>query len=84
MKTAYEIREITTIAQDTIEAERRKRVADYAEAQIMPCIEDAANEGKMCALAKTPSNINCSYLRQHLENCGYTVKLMLPYIKISW
>lgn len=84
MKTAKEMRTITTKAIKTANEIKRKKAIEYVESEIAPKIEEIANCGGSIMKYRVDSNIDIKTVIEFLVDNEYIVRSSEHDIQILW
>ena len=84
MKTADEMRTIATRVREEERARVRNRSLDVLENSIVPRIEMAANEGRMCTKYIVDADVDTKIIADELAKIGYAAGYLGNTIEICW
>lgn len=85
INVAQAMREMADKANNDREMASKSQAEQWVDANIIPNIKRAAENGEYYTSGRIPSNIHHGYAVAHLESMGFTIEKMRDrYIRITW
>ena len=85
MNLAQTMRETADKANNDRELASKSHAEQWVDANTIPCIKRAAENGEYYTSLRIPNNIHYGYAVAHLGNMHFTIEKMRDrYIRVSW